>query len=123
MKLQVESPTEEPTPAAADNDDDDEGIEDSVCSPAEGSAKKKRKQSIEPYRRVRAEEMEVDPRFANNSFEAKKNSHGSWGDKANKDLKFTQGKSFRHEKTKKKRGSYKGGAVDMGVNSIKFDSD
>lgn len=36
---------------------------------------------------------------------------------------FPTGKSFRHEKTKKKRGSYKGGAIDMGVNSIKFDSD
>ena len=33
------------------------------------------------------------------------------------------GKSFRHEKTKKKRGSYKGGAIDTSVCSIKFDSD
>ena len=30
---------------------------------------------------------------------------------------------FRHEKTKKKRGSYKGGPINMGVASIKFDSD
>lgn len=33
------------------------------------------------------------------------------------------GKSFRHEKTKKKRGSYRGGQIDTTVNSIKFDSD
>jgi len=32
-----------------------------------------------------------------------------------------QGKSFRHEKTKKKRGSYRGGSINTGVNSIKFD--
>lgn len=48
-------------------------------------------------------------------------SRGSWGEKANKDLIVTKGKSFRHEKTKKKRGSYKGGAIDTGVYSIKFD--
>ena len=48
-------------------------------------------------------------------------SFGSWGERANKDLKNTKGKSFRHEKTKKKRGSYKGGPIDMSVHSIKFD--
>ena len=46
---------------------------------------------------------------------------GSWGEKANLDLKHTKGKSFRHEKTKKKRGAYRGGQIDMTVNSIKFD--
>jgi len=45
---------------------------------------------------------------------------GSWGEKANESLKHTQGKSFRHEKTKKKRGSYKGGAIDTGVHSFTF---
>jgi SRP40, C-terminal domain. len=48
-------------------------------------------------------------------------ARGSWGEKANQDLKFTRGKSFRHEKTKKKRGSYRGGQISMEVNSIKFD--
>ena len=42
---------------------------------------------------------------------------------ASQDLIVTKGKSFRHEKTKKKRGSYKGGPINMGVASIKFDSD
>jgi len=51
-------------------------------------------------------------------------ARGSWGEKANETLKHTQGRSFRHEKTKKKRGSYKGGAIDTGVHSITFnDSD
>ena len=39
-------------------------------------------------------------------------------------VKYTcAGKSFRHEKTKKKRGTYRGGAIDTSVCSIKFDSD
>lgn len=100
----------------------------------------------------------MDPRLADNSFDAKVNyliiftgllsiivvevadkqsfffsfflnvlfqmgANGDWGQKANDVLKFTKGKSFRHEKTKKKRGSYRGGAISTSVNSIKFDSD
>ncbi len=35
-----------------------------------------------------------------------------------------RGKDFRHEKTKKKRGTYKGGLIESAaVNSFKFDSD
>lgn len=48
-------------------------------------------------------------------------ARGSWGERANEDLRFTRGKSFRHEKTKKKRGSYRGGQIDVTVNSIRFD--
>lgn len=54
-------------------------------------------------------------------FVQQKGARGSWGEKANQDLKFTRGKSFRHEKTKKKRGSYRGGQIDTSVNSIKFE--
>ena len=32
-----------------------------------------------------------------------------------------RGKDFRHEKTKKKRGTYRGGAINNAVNSIKLD--
>lgn len=93
----------------------------------------------------------MDPRLADNSFDAKVSSQhelygstspltagghpliclllfqmgatGDWGERANDVLKFTKGKSFRHEKTKKKRGSYRGGAISTTVNSIKFDSE
>ena len=35
-----------------------------------------------------------------------------------------RGKDFRHEKTKKKRGSYRGGVIDTNARcSYKFDSD
>ena len=34
-----------------------------------------------------------------------------------------RGRDFRHEKTKKKRGTYRGGQIDHSVNSFKFESD
>lgn len=43
-----------------------------------------------PFRRVPAD-TRVDPKLADNSFEAKAGSRGAWGEKANKDLKFTKG--------------------------------
>lgn len=45
-----------------------------------------------------------------------------WGYKAQEVLGRVKGRDFRHEKTKKKRGSYRGGKIDMHqVNSIRFD--
>lgn len=45
---------------------------------------------VTPFRRV-GEGLSVDPRLQDNSFEAKGGSKGSWGERANKDLKFTKG--------------------------------
>jgi len=91
--------------------------------PTNPSSSGKRTQNA-PFRRVRAEEIYVDPRLRDNSFESKKGSSGSWGERASRDLIVTRGKGFKHEKTKKKRGSYRGGNIDVhGVHSIKFDSD
>ena len=59
-----------------------------------------------------------------NDFAAKKNSKGSYGERAYIDLKDTRGRDFRQEKNKKKKGAYKGGKIDThSVCSIKFDSD
>merc|ERR1712080_266249 len=92
-----------------------------VATQQPGVAKKKKNES---FRRVISESVFVPEQLQDNSFEAKAGSHGDWGEKANLDLKFTKGKSFRHEKTKKKRGSYRGGNINTSVNSIKFgDSD
>lgn len=55
------------------------------------------------------------------SLDRQRGARGSWGERAHQDLKYTKGKSFRHEKTKKKRGSYHGGQIDTSVNSIKFE--
>jgi len=46
-----------------------------------------------------------------------------WGGKASEDLFKVKGKGFRHEKTKKKRGGYRGGRLDLTVKSFKFDDD
>uniref|UniRef100_A0A023G9D4 Putative nucleolar and coiled-body phosphoprotein 1 n=1 Tax=Amblyomma triste TaxID=251400 RepID=A0A023G9D4_AMBTT len=84
-----------------------------------GSAGKGRKNS--PFRRVRPEQVNIDPKLRDNSFEAKAGARGSWGEKAYSVLKNVKGRDFRHEKTKKKRGTYSGGSIDTGVNSIRFD--
>jgi hypothetical protein len=48
-----------------------------------------------------------------------------YGAKASEKLMTVQGKKFQHEKTKKKRGSYRGGAIDASTatKSFKYDSD
>ena len=57
-----------------------------------------------------------------NSYETHSSLTGeSYGGKAAEILIKTQGKSFRHEKTKKKRGTYRGGQISMASNSIKFE--
>ena len=98
----------------------------------------------EPFRRVKDEDLDDSylKKFGKNAFDAKvrhcfvcvyfknflylklqKGAKGSWGEKANDVLKTTKGKSFRHEKTKKKRGSYRGGKIDTNTYSIRFSDD
>lgn len=67
------------------------------------------------------ENVFIPNKLRDNSFEGKAGSFGDWGERANADLKHTKGKGFRHEKTKKKRGSYRGGNINTSVNSIKFE--
>ncbi|KAG5447280.1 nucleolar and coiled-body phosphoprotein 1 [Clonorchis sinensis] len=74
-----------------------------------------------PFRRVPDDIELIDPQLSNNSYEAKPNSRGAWGERAYKDFQFTSGKSFKHEKTKKKRGNYAGGTLSTAVSSYKFD--
>lgn len=72
----------------------------------------------EPFSRIR-KDIVVEQKFRSNAFED--NAHG-WGRKAHEDLIVTKGKGFTKEKNKKKRGSYKGGAIDMNArNGIKFE--
>ena len=42
----------------------------------------------------------------------KNKTNSGWGFKAQQVLGAVRGKDFRHEKTKKKRGSYRGGSID-----------
>merc|ERR1719466_111310 len=67
------------------------------------SKQQKKQQKNAPFRRVVEEEIFVPEELQDNSFAGKKNASGDWGSKASLDLIVTRGKSFRHEKTKKKR--------------------
>lgn len=124
------------TPKATQNNAEDSSEEESEEEPTKtekstqntpmlngtgkpGFPDKERKSS--PFRRVKADKIHVDPKLRDNSFEAKAGARGSWGEKAHSVLKNVKGKDFRHEKTKKKRGTYSGGSIDTGVNSIRFD--
>ncbi|RHZ82724.1 hypothetical protein Glove_104g51 [Diversispora epigaea] len=62
----------------------------------------------------------LDERLKDNSFMAKEGAIGSYGEKAHNDFMEVRGKNFRAQKTKKKRGSYRGGKIDMESHSIKF---
>ncbi len=77
-----------------------------------------------PFQRVDVEKWMGKKGSHCNTYEAAFGD-GGWGAGAEKVLGGVKGKDFRHEKTKKKRGGYKGGAIDMNAScSIKFaDSD
>lgn len=75
------------------------------------------------FQRVKAEEWLGKKGAIDNRYEATFGDQG-WGYKAQQVLGQVRGKDFRHEKTKKKRGSYLGGAIDPNATfSTKFDSD
>ncbi|VDO83998.1 unnamed protein product [Heligmosomoides polygyrus] len=76
-----------------------------------------KRKANEPFRRVTITKDSLPDKFKDNSFDR---SHDQWGVKAHESLSRVQGKGFRHEKTKKKKGSYGGGPISVGVNSIKF---
>ena len=76
-----------------------------------------------PFQRVDVEKWMGKKGAHNNSYEAAFGDKG-WGYKANQTLMQVRGKDFRHEKTKKKRGGYKGGAIDANASlSVKFTYD
>ncbi|XP_047311178.1 nucleolar and coiled-body phosphoprotein 1-like [Impatiens glandulifera] len=96
-------------------------------SDAGRSAKKQRIESAEPksaanaFRRVKVEEVVfTDERLQDNSYWAKDGADIGYGAKAQEVLGQVRGRGFRHEKTKKKRGSYRGGQIDLDSHSVKF---
>jgi hypothetical protein len=101
------------TPKKAANGSNDAGAET-----AGGSSSKKRNNV--PFQRVKADEVNRLPQaMRDNRFSGDR--WGTYGEAANEKLGVVKGKGFRHEKTKKKRGTYRGGVLDMEVRSIKFD--
>ncbi len=73
------------------------------------------KKTNAPFERV-PKDTPVDSRFTN------KYKSYDYADRAYQDLSVTKGKGFTKEKNKKKRGSYRGGAIDVGGGKgIKFE--
>merc|ERR1712182_153193 len=85
----------------------------------------KEKETPTRFRRVESEKWEAMIKDEKLRITAHKDKGGdAWGDKAAEDLLKVKGKDFRKEMAKKKKASWRGGgAIDQGVNSIKFDSD
>jgi len=75
----------------------------------------------EPFKRVRAEDVTfIDNSLKDNTFMSGAGGESGYGYRAHLDMIVTKGKGFRAEKTKKKRGSYKGGLIDFESRSFKF---
>lgn len=75
------------------------------------------------FQRVKADEWLGKKGSWDNSYVGTFGENG-WGFKAQQILGQVKGKDFRHEKTKKKRGSYRGGVIDTDARcSFKFESD
>ena len=67
-------------------------------------------------------DQKIHKGMEDNTYEGTFGTQG-YGYLANEKLKTVRGKDFRHEKTKKKRGSYRGGLIDTNVvNSVAFDN-
>ena len=84
-------------------------------SPSIPASSKHQKKQNTPFQRV-PKDTPVDPKLASNAYQSY-----DYADKAYHDLSVTRGKGFTKEKNKKKRGSYRGGAIDVsGGKGIKF---
>eukprot|EP01117_Protostelium_nocturnum_P015944 TRINITY_DN621_c0_g1_i1.p1 TRINITY_DN621_c0_g1~~TRINITY_DN621_c0_g1_i1.p1 ORF type:complete len:300 (+),score=170.67 TRINITY_DN621_c0_g1_i1:205-1104(+) len=126
-KVKEDNNDEEEEGEKKEKDEDEEPMK--VTNPQKNFAQKKEVNEEEtfnqskgskkntPFKRI-SEDYYVGQSFRDNTFESKNGDE--FGAKANAILSKVRGKGFRHEKTKKKRGTYSGGAIDMGVNSIKF---
>lgn len=77
--------------------------------------------TVDAFRRIKAEEVIfTDKRLEDNSYWAKDVAGSGYGAKAQEILGQVRGRDFRHEKTKKKRGTYRGGQIDLQSYSVKF---
>ncbi|XP_019442761.1 PREDICTED: suppressor protein SRP40-like isoform X2 [Lupinus angustifolius] len=93
-------------------------VQKSLKSQEKGSEQKTAKKA---FQRVQADKVEfADERLQDNSYWAKDGAESGYGAKAQEILGQVRGRDFRHEKTKKKRGTYRGGQIDLYSHSVKF---
>ncbi|GKV00296.1 hypothetical protein SLEP1_g13010 [Rubroshorea leprosula] len=120
----LEDAEETKQPVTADKRADEESEENgkdsamkkNVNGQSNGSAQPKK-----PFQRVNVDEVVfIDKRLEDNSYWAKDGADTGYGAKAEEVLGQVRGRDFRHEKTKKKRGSYRGGQIDLQSHSVKF---
>lgn len=77
--------------------------------------------TVKHFQRVKVDEVVFsDERLKDNSYWAKDGAEDGYGAKAQDVLGQVRGRDFRHEKTKKKRGTYRGGQIDLQSHSVKF---
>ncbi|XP_020230224.1 nucleolar and coiled-body phosphoprotein 1 [Cajanus cajan] len=100
---------------------------DGEKSSVQRSQKKQQKGSVEQkpvkaaFQRVQVDKIQfADERLQDNSYWAKDGAENGYGAKAAEILDQVRGRDFRHEKTKKKRGTYRGGHIDLHSHSVKF---
>ncbi|KAL9445213.1 hypothetical protein AB3S75_018241 [Citrus x aurantiifolia] len=109
------------------NDDQGNGTDKNEEKSAPNKTRKKQAndsaepKSVKAFQRVKVDEVEfTDERLKDNSYWAKDGAEIGYGAKAQEVLGQVRGRDFRHEKTKKKRGSYRGGQIDLQSHSVKF---
>ena len=93
-----------------------------MSSPPVSIKNKKDKSGGEAFRRVDTDlwSGQILKGLEDNSY-VKQFGEEGYGAKANQVLVTVRGKDFRHEKTKRKRGSYRGGSITLESNSFKYD--
>lgn len=120
----TKQPVEISAPVNSSNGAKQENEGDGQNSASQKSGKGKNNGSAsakKPFQRVNVEEVVfTDKRLEDNSYWAKSGADTGYGAKAQEILGQVRGKDFRHEKTKKKRGTYRGGQVDLQSHSVKF---
>lgn len=85
-------------------------------TPPTNSAKPLNRRISTPFQRV-PKDTRVETKLASNAY-----IPHDYGERAHQDLSVTKGKGFTKEKNKKKRGSYRGGAIDIqGGKGVKFE--
>ncbi|PAN21882.1 hypothetical protein PAHAL_3G497200 [Panicum hallii] len=102
---------------------EDKTNQDSNIKPSKRQKHSSEPKTVNAFQRVKLEDVKfADDRLQDNSYWAKGGAETGYGAKAQEVLGQVRGRGFRHEKTKKKRGTYRGGQIDLQTHSIKFDN-
>ncbi|KAJ4911186.1 hypothetical protein Rs2_05807 [Raphanus sativus] len=110
------------TPVKQTDVEENGNVETKSTNKKSGKGLSDSKEPKKPFQRVNVEEVVfTDDRLKDNSYWAKGGADSGYGAKAQEVLGQVRGRGFRHEKTKKKRGSYRGGEIDLQSHSVKFE--